>query len=839
MVAALCVAAALLLAYLHFGLLPGRLTRWAMERAEEVTHKKIRFTKVLYLPFRGISFDDLELLDESGARLFRAKHAAVDVRILPFLRKNRIEVSNLYLDTPVYNHSMRPRRVVAAPEPVKTKISGQIDVPVIPEHSRIDVTLGPDAFLPENVYLEQIEIVNGFFTLRRDSASEPLEIVHSINVKLAFRKPPDLVFNGSLKLGRDSYAWISLNGAWNLDTASYEFFLKTKSREIPDWLAEYQKKNFLILSRGAFTQTTHLQSVGDDKALFRTKADLRGALIRLGKTGFDGHVVLDAKGLFDFDTKKFDRYKGGLRLDNVHVSDLSPKIRSLDGLSGQVEFEPDLLTVPKLTGVYKKLPFEASGEIRSFRTLELNGEVRTGSNINQLMVLLPETERRIFRNIEVKGFCQAVTHLEGSLRKPSELSVRHALRLGNASIAARDGSFRLDAVSGSIGLDAQGVNISGARFTKDNTAYALDAFWPKTAGQWGRVNLSSAGLGLRAEMTQEGSALHIREAAASYRGIKASFKGTLLDWKKPRLDLRGDLHTEVAGLAQEWKKEMPWLKNAGLRGMLKGPFTLNGLWNEPLRWDFKFDGAAETLYARDTLRFDDFQIQLRLKESLLNIPYIHANTYGGTLGSRLFFDWTKPGPFFDGKIYLNNVDLAPAVKDLKLKTLKDLAGKVISQMSMRGALNHRETYRGEGAVSIREGHLWKTSLFKKMGELVIVKVEGLETVTFHEANATFKIRDQKLWTEDLTLFSETVDLSLKGWVGFDQKIDMTMFIQYSNDVLRGALDTGGIVPMVLQEAGALISRYKITGTLMKPDYTKEGIPVGRSIGKKISSLFQV
>jgi hypothetical protein len=125
-----------------------------------------------------------------------------------------------------------------------------------------------------------------------------------------------------------------------------------------------------------------------------------------------------------------------------------------------------------------------------------------------------------------------------------------------------------------------------------------------------------------------------------------------------------------------------------------------------------------------------------------------------------------------------------------------------------------------------------------MGDLMIVKVVGLNEVVFRDAAATFTVRDKRIWTNDLSLFSETVDLSLKGSVGFDQTLEFIMSIQYSNAVLRGALDTGGIVPMVIQQAGEMISRYRIRGTMKKPVYEKEGLPVGKAVGKGIGNLVQ-
>ena len=106
-------------------------------------------------------------------------------------------------------------------------------------------------------------------------------------------------------------------------------------------------------------------------------------------------------------------------------------------------------------------------------------------------------------------------------------------------------------------------------------------------------------------------------------------------------------------------------------------------------------------------------------------------------------------------------------------------------------------------------------------------MEGLDSVAFHSASGTFAIRDKKVWTDNLTLMGSTVDLSLKGAVSFDQNVDMVMNIRYSEDIVRGAEDTGGIMPFVIQTAEDHISQYKVSGSLSKPEYEKLSLAPGR------------
>jgi hypothetical protein len=102
----------------------------------------------------------------------------------------------------------------------------------------------------------------------------------------------------------------------------------------------------------------------------------------------------------------------------------------------------------------------------------------------------------------------------------------------------------------------------------------------------------------------------------------------------------------------------------------------------------------------------------------------------------------------------------------------------------------------------------------------------------------FTVHDKMVETEDLNLKSATVDLALAGHVDFDQKLDFLMDIRFSDDVILGAMDTGGIVPFVVQRAEGLISKYHVGGTLSAPKYEKSFNVNVLPVGKKMASAVQ-
>jgi hypothetical protein len=808
---------------------------------EKATPLQVRFEKAIYWPIQGLALHDVKIYEKTGRLLFSADKLAVNVRIIPFFQDNKIIVSRLRLDGPRYELSLEPKAKDPEPPPPVTQISGQIVVPTIPKDKKITVeTLqsGPDSFLPENVYLEEIQIANGTITIRKKSDQPPVETLSDIHIRMGFHRPPILTFDGSVRLGERPYASVSLRGTWDLQKANYEFFFDTKSDYIPPWLLEYQKKHFVVLERGAFSLNTHLKSIEEERAVFRAKSSLRNARILANKAQYTGTMGLEAVGLFDFERKKLSRYRGRLEFKEVDVIGLSKTIPRLDKISGQVGFETDLLEFKHIKGRFGKVVFMADGRIDSFKELRLKTQIRTDSKIDEVLSLIPPEHKRSLKGFELQGQCQSLTLVSGSLRKPQGLVTEHKLALQNASILNREKKIDISGLSAHIDVAPSGVHIQNGKFLFAKVPYALNAFLPQSPKTPGKIALSTRDYKASASFNLEGAHARIIDGRLDVKGCAAKIRGRVANYlSRPFLDLQGEIEADLAPALTPYIPKTPALKDLGLRGMVRGPFILKGYPDKPLDMEFGVDAKGSPVFVKNKVRLDAVDLQVRYKNRILNIPYFHTRFYGGTLGLSVFMDLFRPNPFFDGKLYGNNIDIGLLGKDLD-PPQKELKGSAVFQLAMSGHMKSPESLRGNGVVDIRDGELFKSDLFKDMGNLMIVKVVGMDNVVFEGMNATFFIRDKRIWTENLNVTSSGVYLTLRGSVSFDQTLDMIMNIRYSPDILRGAEDTGGIVPYVIRQAENFISEYRVSGTLKNPKYDKIAFPVAQEFARKVSGIIQ-
>ncbi len=826
--------------YAHFGILPGRAKTLAVEKIREATGKKVVFEKALWLPLQGFVLYGLDVSEKNDMPLFSAKRLALDVKIIPFFREKKIVFRNVLLESPVYDLVLdRPKIVIAKPQP-KTEISGQIGVPTLEDSKKIrleDVTGGPDAFLPENVYIEQIQISNGFVAVRKNDNSTPSETIHGINVRMAFQKPPYLHFDGSFRLGDKTYAKISLKGMWDLKRASYEFKLTTDWDSVPFWLKNYQRSNFLTLEEGRVRLTTRLRSVGEEKALFDADAELRDAEIRIKEGRYRGKLQVKAKGLFNFLSKKVERYKGSLELVDVAISDLSPAIPLIEGVTGKIDFQPDLLTIESLRGKYQDVPFESRGSVTSFKDLIVKGQIYMHVTLEKIASLIPEAQKRFIKDFDIRGDCEALTMITGSLKRREDLITEHKMVLKNATMAHRTKKFELVNLFCEIDAAKSGFKVSDARFDLGDKKYRVELFIPPDASKQGSLTLDTKDLSLKTDYRMEEGRIAIQNAAASMPGISARFDGLLHLLETPALDIEGRTDLNLVQISKSFPEKTAWMKDAGLGGVLHGAFSFKGPWNDFQRAEVTLKAEGSPVFAKQTVRLENLAVEAFMKNGLLTITHATANAYKGMIGLKGLFDFTKPGVGFDVNLYINDMDLNALAHAMRFQN-KKLAGKLLLQLSMRGLFNAKESYEGSGTVSVKNGWLMETSQFKAMGNLPLVKVEGLDLVVFHDLSAAFRVHEQKIWSQNIALLSDTVHLDLSGWIGFDQQMELLMNIEYTNAVFLGAEDAGGLAPLMVNQAQDLISQYRVTGTLKDPRYDKVSAPLTQALGRKLGDLIQ-
>jgi hypothetical protein len=132
------------------------------------------------------------------------------------------------------------------------------------------------------------------------------------------------------------------------------------------------------------------------------------------------------------------------------------------------------------------------------------------------------------------------------------------------------------------------------------------------------------------------------------------------------------------------------------------------------------------------------------------------------------------------------------------------------QAKIRGIFADAGKLSGEGKIAVTEGRLWQLNLFKGLGVLIFTR--DFSNVIFKEGHCDFDIFDKSIYTGELNLKSDLVDIYGPLKIGFDTSVNATFKAEFSDDAIASGFKKG---------ITAAIGNYtltEVTGTLKEPKY---------------------
>jgi hypothetical protein len=165
--------------------------------------------------------------------------------------------------------------------------------------------------------------------------------------------------------------------------------------------------------------------------------------------------------------------------------------------------------------------------------------------------------------------------------------------------------------------------------------------------------------------------------------------------------------------------------------------------------------------------------------------------------------------------------VASILKDLKVP--QDIRGKFNLTSTFKLGLMKPLDVAGKGSLSILEAYLADIELFK--GILSPLRaIVPTSNLILNEVTGNFSVADQKVNTNDLQLKGNMMNLVGKGWVGFDQTLEMSIEVpdEYNQE--------SALPPEIRQSI-----HYTIRGQLSKPkiEHHFSEIKTIINVGKKI------
>jgi hypothetical protein len=147
---------------------------------------------------------------------------------------------------------------------------------------------------------------------------------------------------------------------------------------------------------------------------------------------------------------------------------------------------------------------------------------------------------------------------------------------------------------------------------------------------------------------------------------------------------------------------------------------------------------------------------------------------------------------------------------------------------LKGELLDIRNMQGTATMKISNGYLWSLQILSNVLSILSSTFQGGDII-ITDADATFKITDQKVMTDNLTLRSATVTLVAEGWVDLDQNIDMNI-----RPRLEPRSTDGTVNPLTLINPTDGLLNIRVYNTLTAPKF-EHNITAPQMIKKTIQN----
>ena len=439
------------------------------------------------------------------------------------------------------------------------------------------------------------------------------------------------------------------------------------------------------------------------------------------------------------------------------------------------------------------------------------------------------------RNLSARGF-----NLNGSVQTslvsdPSGISkFTGKVRLIDFLLETKSIPSPISRFNSLITLEKDSIQISNAYCYFKDAKYQLSGYFEDIVEPKMDFSLKSEKFDSNAKLALNDDYIQIEALNAQLGDSFIELIGDISNLASPVFNLYGKSRINIKDFNQFFAEKN---LDPKLNGICDAELFLKGNTDQLQNLEFGLKAKSPKL-SMHGFDLDDFYVDFRMKNGLINTPKLLAGFYGGYISGSVTME-----PFSNDRPYsidmsLQNADLAIWAKRTGFD--KKISGVLSSRFSLNGYYNDIASLSGKGWLSITNGYLWEAPVLG--GVASILSMPGLKSIVFREAAGNFSIGRQKLKITDLVFYSDNANISVKGNIGFDTRLDLLVTTNITKDLIEDSSEAATIANILIQQAGQFLGRVKITGTLNNPVYKVKpggGSSSGmKSVEKPIQKIFK-
>ncbi len=503
-------------------------------------------------------------------------------------------------------------------------------------------------------------------------------------------------------------------------------------------------------------------------------------------------------------------YTGKLEIPSLTVTGL-PAVGTINNIHGNITFETNRAQTKNITFTAFDTPVNVTGELTHFEAPQITVTAQAKDiNLSIIEKIIPAIMKE--QGLTLEGTASGNVYFEGALAKPQEGKMNAVVDMANTRIQSKKLNQNISALSGHFEYNAPSLTWQDLALTYQgkvwNSHGSLQDFTAPAVIAFIKTENMSADIDAR----KKDDTMTINTLKGAWFDSTFTSKGTVTvtPGKDPSVDISNDVKLSLRDLPKmlpaDQAKQIEALQ---LAGILRIKSHVKGV---PQQWqDLASSTSIETpaLYMMG-YQVADLAINAQQKDGALDPLTITGTLYGGALKADATVDLKGKNFPFTLKTKLDSLDLDLLKKDTPLRQ-QQLAGMLNATADLKGVLLDIRHVTGQAAVNISKGYLWQLEILSKVLSIISSSFQG-GGVVITDANASFKIEDQKIMTSDLTLKGTAVSLLGEGWVDFDQNIDLNITPKLETPT------TGAVNPLDAINPVAGLVNIRVYGTITAPKF---------------------
>ena len=431
--------------------------------------------------------------------------------------------------------------------------------------------------------------------------------------------------------------------------------------------------------------------------------------------------------------------------------------------------------------------------------------------------------------------------LEGVLSSLKEVWV--------SDLAVKNQYIGTGSVSGLIDISNDSITTSNATFTINGIPSRLSLRINNPSGNLScNINVESDNIKLTLNASKENDIYKISEIKGSFFNSSINLTGEIGGKNASSISLYGKATTDlkdVINFAQGDLKET--IDSSKPEGTINSTVYFNGNLKDFSSYELGIKSNATYIKIQKFI-INNVYMDLRGSNGLFTIPAISASVYKGSFAAQAKIDTRNKALPYSFSSELKGFDISDFINKSNFD-VKNIRGLVSSRLDIKGDGTDSKTVIGSGKIIISNANLGPMPLFSPLvGNIygfIQYKLPEVKRVDITDGSCDLYIKNRKISTDNLILFSKVMSINAKGYMDFDTNLDF----EVSNELLEpegGAKEESDwqrSLQDLMMGVGKMISKAYLTGTLKNPQWKFEYLgglkgAVGGDLGKMLKGLFE-